>query len=60
MSAREHLFLQVLKDIKHLIRLNLRLARGETALQARRDQLANALQIKRALLAGLEPASERE
>ena len=60
MSAREHLFLQVLQDVKHLLRLNLRLAKGETTLLARRDQLANALQVKRALLTGLETASEHE
>ena len=60
MSARDHLFLQVLNDIKNLLRLNLRLAGGESAIQQERDELANALQIKRALLMGMEAAGGPE
>ncbi len=59
-TTRDRLFLQVLKDVKHLLRLNLRVAGGDTSLRPERDELANALQVKRALLAGLEAAADRD
>ena len=59
MPACNTLFFQIVKDTQKLLRLNIQLAQGQTALRQKRDQLANALQVKQALLAGLEKTGQK-